>query len=118
MDVEEEKEEEEDDVEADDVVEEDRSQESEAHFARACAVEMRTDISEEPLCVKLYRKNAGRQSRSKHFVRACAVDMHMDIPQETCHKDIYIGNAGRPGCHLDKTPGLNTYRNHPSAWPH
>ena len=53
MDVEEE---ENDDVEEDDVEEENRSQDREAHFVRACAVEMYTDISQEPFCVEIYRK--------------------------------------------------------------
>jgi hypothetical protein len=49
-------EEEDDDVEEDDVEEEDRSQDREANFVRACAVEMYTDISQEPFCVEIYRK--------------------------------------------------------------
>ena len=49
MDVEEE-DEEDDDVEEDVVGEENRSQDREAHFVRACAVEIYMDISQEPLC--------------------------------------------------------------------
>jgi hypothetical protein len=41
-------EEEDDEVEENDVEEEDRSQDREAHFVRACTVEMYTDISQEP----------------------------------------------------------------------
>ena len=51
-------EEEDDDVEKD-VEEEDRSQDWEAHIVRACAVEMHTDISQEPFCAEIYRENAG-----------------------------------------------------------
>ena len=29
-------------------------------FVRACAVEMHTDISQEPFCAEIYRENAGR----------------------------------------------------------
>jgi hypothetical protein len=29
-------------------------------FVRACAVEMHMDISQEPFCAEIYRKNAGR----------------------------------------------------------
>ena len=29
-------------------------------FVRACAVEMYMDISQEPFCMEIYRKNAGR----------------------------------------------------------
>ena len=74
-------EEEDDDVEEEDVEEEGRSQDREAHFVRACAVEMQTDISQEPFCKEIYRKNDRRHLRKHHFVRACAVDMHMDISQ-------------------------------------
>ena len=49
-------EEEDDEVEEDDVEEEDRSQDREAHFVRACAVEMYTDILQEPFRVDFYRK--------------------------------------------------------------
>ena len=38
----------EDEVEDDDVEEEDRSQDRDQQFVRACAIEMRLDISEEP----------------------------------------------------------------------
>ena len=45
-------EEEDDDIE-DDVEEEDWSQDREAHFVRACGVEMHMDISQEPFCVEI-----------------------------------------------------------------
>ena len=48
------------DVEEGDVEEEDRSQDREAHFVRARAVEMHIDMSEERLCAEIYRENAGR----------------------------------------------------------
>ena len=57
MDVEEE---EDDDVEGEDVEEEDLSQDREAHFVRACAVEMHMDMSQEAFCAEIYRENAGR----------------------------------------------------------
>ena len=56
MDVKEEEEKEEegdDDVEEDDFEDEDRSQDREAHFVRACAVEMHMDISQEAFCGNL-----------------------------------------------------------------
>ena len=52
-------EEEDDDLKDDDVEEEDRSQDRYPHFARACAVKMHLDISQEPLYAEIYRKNAG-----------------------------------------------------------
>ena len=44
-----------DDVEDDDVEEEDRSQDRGPHFAWACAVEIHSDISQEPLCARTYK---------------------------------------------------------------
>ena len=105
--------EEDDDVEEDDVEEEDRSQDREAHFVRACAVQMYTDISEEPFCVEICRKSAVRQARHTRFVRACAVEMHTDTSQNAFCAEIYGENAGRYRYHLDWTPGLNTFRKNP-----
>jgi hypothetical protein len=64
------------------VGEEDRSQNRDTRLVRACAVEMRMDISQEPFCMETYRENAGRFSRTPRFVRACAVEMHMDSSQD------------------------------------
>ena len=69
---------EEDDVEEDDVEEEDRSQDRDAHFVRACAVEMHMDMSQEAFCAEIYRENAGRVSRGQHFVRACGVEIYRE----------------------------------------
>ena len=81
----------------------DRSQDREAHFARACAVEMYTDISQEPLYVEIYRENDGRQARDTRFVRACAVksEMHMDMSEEAFCAEIYRENAKHFRYHLD-----------------
>ena len=60
--------EQEDDDEEDDAVEEEnRSQDRKAYLARACAVEMHMNIVQEPFCVEMYRKNAGRQSQDMVF---------------------------------------------------
>ena len=48
-------EEEDDDNEDDDVGEEDRSQNRDTRLVRACAVEMRMDMSQEPLYVEIYK---------------------------------------------------------------
>ena len=45
-------------------------------------VDMHTDNSQDPFCVEIYRKEAGRRVRGHRFVRACAVEMHMDISQK------------------------------------
>ena len=47
-----------------------------------CAVETHLDVSQEPFCVRIYRKNAGAHDRCPHCVRACAVEMHLDVSQE------------------------------------
>ena len=60
MDVEEEEEEEDDDVGEEDVEEEDRSQEREANFVRACAVEMHMGMSQEAFWAEIHRQNARR----------------------------------------------------------
>ena len=52
--------EDEDDDDDDDVGEEDRSQDQEAHFARAGKVEIHMNIAQEPFCAVIYRENAGR----------------------------------------------------------
>ena len=49
-----------DDVEEYDVEEEDRSQDREAHFVRACAVEIHMNIAQELFCAEIYRENTGR----------------------------------------------------------
>ena len=54
-------EEEDDDVEEDDAEEEDRFQDREAHFVRACAVEMHMDMSQEAFCGEIGRENAKRR---------------------------------------------------------
>ena len=48
--------EENDNVEEDDVEEEDRSQDLEAHFARACAGETPVNISQEPVFTDMFMK--------------------------------------------------------------
>ena len=60
-------EEEDDDVEEDDVEEEDRSRDREAHFVRAYAGDMRMDISQEPFCMQIYRKNGRGHFRGHRF---------------------------------------------------
>ena len=70
-------------------------QSRDTRFARACAVEVHMDISEEPCCAEIYRGNAARLAHGQRFVRACAIEMDMDSSQEP------FFNAGRPGYHLD-----------------
>ena len=45
----------------DDVEEEDRSQDWDPHLARACAIEMHVDVSQEPLYTEICRKTAAAQ---------------------------------------------------------
>jgi hypothetical protein len=44
--------------------------------------------------------------------------MHTDISQEAFCAATYRENARRFRYHLDRTPGLNTYRKNPSVWTH
>ena len=48
------------------------------HIVRACAVETHMDMSQEPYCIDISKKNAGTQSRDTRFVRACAIETHME----------------------------------------
>ena len=89
-------EEEDDDVEEDDVEEKDRSQDREAHFMGASAVEMRMDISQEPFCLEIYKENGWGHLRGQRFVRACAVEMHMDIWEEPFCVGIYTQKIRTP----------------------
>ena len=87
-----------------------RSQEREPHCARAFPVESYMDMSEEPFCMEIYRKNAGPQSRDTRFVQACAVKTHMAISQKISEEPFCMQidrkDAGPPGTHIDQTPGL------------
>ena len=58
-------------------------QKSAARFARACAVDMATDTSQEPFYAKIQGVSRKRPRPSDNrFVRACAVEMHLDISEE------------------------------------
>ena len=70
-----------------DVEEEDPSQDREADFVRACAIEMHMGSAQELFCIEIHRKSTGRQSRDTRFVRACAVEMLTDISQEPFRKN-------------------------------
>ena len=50
---------------------------------------MHLDISQEPLCARIYRENARAQTRAARFVRACAVEMHFNVSQEPLYTEIY-----------------------------
>ena len=45
-----------------------RSQEREPHVVRAGGGEIHMDMSEEPFCVEIYKKNAVHSFRGPHFV--------------------------------------------------
>ena len=96
------------DVEEDDDVDKDnRSQDQEAHFTRACAVEMHMDRVQEPFCVEIYKKTA-HANPATHVLR--------ELAQSKCtwtfHKSHLVGKfTGHwPDMDLDKTPGRNTSR--------
>ena len=52
------------------------------------------DISQEPFCARIYRKNAGAQKHDADFVRACAVEMHFGHFTRPFCARIYRKNAG------------------------
>ena len=86
MDVEEEEED-------DDVEEENRSQDWEAHFVRACAIEMGKDRTQEPFVGKLKEK-ATEDTSGTPFLCA-AVEMRMGISQEVFRVEFYKRTGGR-----------------------
>ena len=49
----------------------DQPQDLEARFARACAIEMHTDIAQERFCMEMYKKN-GRGHLRGHLFLICA----------------------------------------------
>ena len=77
------------------------------------------EMSQEPFCVEMYRKNAAHSFRARHFDRACALEMHMDFSQELFFAVIY-----RKKCRtLLRPPRLNTVPltltvRTPAVWPH
>ena len=68
---------------------------------QACAVETHMDMSREPFCAEIYKKNAGHEFRARHFARACASKTHMDISEEPFCVEISRKNAGPEADHLD-----------------
>ena len=75
--------------------EESRCQNREAHFAQACAVETCMDMSQEPFCVKIYRKNAG-PSLQEVFCGNLQEQYRSPIPREPFCVEIYRESVG-PG---------------------
>ena len=55
---------------------------------------MHLDISQEPLCVEIYKTSARAQNPGAHFVRACAVKTHLNISQEPLYTEIYTKSVG------------------------
>ena len=53
------------------------------------------DISQEPVCMEIYRKHPGQPGRGHRFMRTCAVQMHMDISPEPFCLEIYRETAKR-----------------------
>ena len=65
-----------------DVEEEDTSQDQDPHFVQTCAIEMQTDISQEPFITEIYRGKMPRHKGRDTLARACAVEMHLDMSHE------------------------------------
>ena len=71
------------------------SQKRDPDFARACAVEMRVNISQEPLYTDIYEKNAAAQL--EHPDQAPAFTLTVRTPQ-CC-----LGNDGKSQCLIGKS---------------
>ena len=102
-------EEEDDDVEDDDVEEEkDRSQDLGPHFARACAVEMHANMSQDPFHTEIYRKNAAAQiePRTRTHTLCEPAGSNCTSRQHFTRATLY-GMNGKMTC-----PGLSPERGH------
>ena len=82
-------------------------------FCASLRSRMHMDISQEPFCMDIKRKNAGPPSQARHFVRACAVETCMDKSQSHFVWKFTEKTAGHRGDHLDRKPGLNCYPENP-----
>ena len=75
-----------DDVEDDDVEEEDRSQDLGPHSARACAIEMHVNISQEPLYTEIYRgKCRGPEPRPTLCASLCSRNAHQHFTRASLY---------------------------------
>ena len=81
------------------------------------AVEMHSNISQEPLYTEIYRENASPQNRGADFVRACAVETHVKISQEPLLRK-FTGKGARPEWAPWSSTGLCSYCKNPSLWAH
>ena len=87
-------------------------------FVRACAVEMHMDISQEPFCAIIYRKNAGPRSRARHLCETAQSKRTW-----TFHKSHFVCKVTRKMLDPDGTTSIEhraltlTVRT-PSVWPH
>ena len=52
-----------------------RSQDQEKHLVRACARNMRTDISQKECCMEIEKQNGCGHLRGHPFVRACTFEV-------------------------------------------
>ena len=68
-----------------------RPDESDNHFAQACAIEMHMEISHKPFYAEICRKKAAPLESDNNFVRVCAGEMHMDI----CTRVLMGGCTGK-----------------------
>ena len=106
------------------------------HFARACAIEMYMDMSQDPSYARITKGGAapdGSRDRRPRFERAWAVEMHMDMSQEPSYARTYKQNAERAwavemhmdmsqepsyartykqnaACHMDPETAAHTFR--------
>jgi len=70
-----------------------------SRFAKAGAVKMHMDVSQELFCVEICKKSAVCQSRDTRFVRACAVEMRTDISQAPFCLDLFCASLRSRNAH-------------------
>lgn len=75
-------------------------------------------MSQEPLCVEIYSKNAGRQSRQPFCASLRSRNAHGHFTRAILCRNLHEKKPRRVGYHLDWTPGPNCDRKKPSVWPH
>ena len=71
------------------------------HFVRACTIEMHMDMSQEPLCVEIYSKNAGRQSRQPFCASLRSRNAHGHFTRAILCRNLHEKKPRRVGYHLD-----------------
>ena len=74
------------------------------HFVWACAVDMHLDMSQEPFCVKIYRKNAGAQRSYPYLTQTWTLTV--GTPQfGHCFGEKALKNKNKKNTNISKSSG-------------